>query len=204
MSTRGRVQPGRAGRLRLRHSLEVATRGASLLERKLLVLRERHEQLAARRTAAEHAWHEALAEAESWLLRGVLLGGERAVAAAAVADRAAVTATWVNSMGVRHPGDPRCRDARRAEREAAPGNTALARAEAAYRSAVRAAAGCAAAQASARLVEAELERTRYRLRALTHHWIPRLTAELAAVELALEQAEHEDAVRRRRAAGGRS
>ncbi|MBM9438402.1 hypothetical protein [Actinacidiphila bryophytorum] len=38
------------------------------------------------------------------------------------------------------------------------------------------------------------------------HWIPRLTAELADAELALEQAEHEDAVRRRRAgaAAGRA
>lgn len=199
MTARKHAQPGRAGRLRLRHSLDVAMRGAALLERKLRVLRDHHERLTARRTAAERAWHEALAEAEGWLLRGLLLGGERALETAAVADRAAVTVTWTNSMGVRHPADADCRDARRVAQEADPGNTALAHAATAYRSAVRAAAACAAAQAASRLVGAELDRTRHRLRALSHHWIPRLTAELAAAELALEQAEHEDAVRRRAA-----
>lgn len=203
MTARERAQPGRAGRLRLRHSLDVATRGAALLERKLHVLRGHHERLTARQAAAERAWHETVAEAESWLLRGLLLGGERALETAAVTARAAVTVTWTTSMGVRHPEGAECRDALRTAREADPGNTALARAETAFRSAVRAAAVCAAAQAASRLVAAELDRTRHRLRALNHHWIPRLTARLADAELTLEQAEHEDAVRRRRAGGPR-
>ena len=38
---RGRVPPGRAGRLRLRHSLGTALRGADLLERKLRLLLEK-------------------------------------------------------------------------------------------------------------------------------------------------------------------
>ncbi|WP_225848829.1 V-type ATP synthase subunit D [Streptomyces sp. HPF1205] len=203
MTARQDAQPGRAGRLRLRHSLDVATRGAALLERKLHVLRDHHERLTAREEAARDAWREALAEAESWLLRGLLLGGERALEKAAVAARAEVTVTWTTSMGVRHPADAGVRDAPRGAHEADPANTALAHAEAAFRTAVRAAAACAVARTAAHLVGAELDRTRHRLRALDHHWIPRLTARLADAELALEQAEHEDAVRRRRAGAHR-
>jgi DNA-binding CsgD family transcriptional regulator len=79
-------------------------------------------------------------------------------------------------------------------------NTPLAHAETAYRSAVRAAAGHAAHRTAAGLLAAEAERTRQRSRAVHRHWILRLQRELAAVEPALEEAEHEEAVRRRWAA----
>ena len=46
--------------------------------------------------------------------------------------------------------------------------------------------------------------TRRRLRALDKRWLPWLRAELADVELSLEQTEQEDALRLRRAAAGRS
>ncbi|MFC5957257.1 V-type ATP synthase subunit D [Streptomyces pratens] len=90
---------------------------------------------------------------------------------------------------------------------AAPAGTALIHAEAAFREALRAAAEYAVARAAGDIGEAELMRTRRRVRALRRHWTPRLESALARVELALEQAEHEDVVRRRRAArtreGGR-
>ncbi|MDX2874026.1 V-type ATP synthase subunit D, partial [Streptomyces ipomoeae] len=66
--------------------------------------------------------------------------------------------------------------------------------------AVRAAAEYAAAHAAAELVGAEVISTRHRVRALRRHWIPRLREDLARADLALEQAEHEDSVRRRWAA----
>ncbi len=201
MTARKRARPGRAGRLRLRHSLDAATRGAALLERKVNVLRDHRRRLTTEEARAARAWHEGLARAETWLLRGLLLSGERALETAAVADRAEVTVTWTNSMGVRHPEGADCRDAVRSAEEAGPGNTALTNAESAYRAAVRAAAAYAAAQAATRFVGAELDRTRHRVRALNHHWIPRLSAELADAELTLEQAEREDAVRRRWAGG---
>lgn len=83
-----RAATGRAGRLRLRRGLATALRGADLLERKLRLLLDREHT--ARRAAEEarRAWEEALADAETWLLRGVLLGGERALARAAPVDRA--------------------------------------------------------------------------------------------------------------------
>ncbi|MFD8544487.1 V-type ATP synthase subunit D [Streptomyces sp. NPDC059649] len=201
MTSAARASPSRAGRLRLRRSLDVALRGADLLEQKLHILQVRHEALRdAERTCAGR-WHENVAVAETWLLRALLLGGEQALAAAAEGmGPAEVTVDETSTMGVRHPSGASCSFPDRDPVAAAPRNTALAQAEAAYREAVRAAADYAAARAAARLVGAELLRVRHRVRALRRHWIPRLEEALARVGLALEQTDHEDAVRRRWAA----
>ncbi|WP_199835971.1 V-type ATP synthase subunit D [Streptomyces sp. TP-A0356] len=204
MSARRRgVPPGRAGRLRLRHSLGTAVRGAELLERKLRLLLDREREV--RRTAEEagRVWRDRLAEAETWCVRGLLIGGERALFEAAPADRAGVDVEWTALMGVSHPSRVSWKAPVRSLAERTPGNTALAHAQTAYRAAVRAAAEHSAARSAAELIAAEAERTRQRVRALRRHWIPRLTGELAAVELALEEAEHEEAVRRRWAASSR-
>ena len=193
-----RTPPGRAGRLRLRHSLDVAERGADLLEQKLRILRSEHQRLLRAREAAERAWRDLLSEAESWLLRGLLLGGEQALDSAAAGIVAAeVTVHWTTSMGVRHPATVSTSVPSRPPTAAAPTNTALVHAVAAYGRAVRAAADYAAAHAAAELVGAEVISTRHRVRALRRHWIPRLREALDRSDLALEQAEHEDSVRRR-------
>ncbi|MEU5591812.1 V-type ATP synthase subunit D [Streptomyces sp. NPDC020298] len=201
MSLHGRRVPaGRAGRLRLRRGLATALRGADLLERKLRLLLDRER--AARRAAEEtgRVWQERLAEADAWLVRGVLLGGEQALAQAVPVERARVDVEWAALMGVRHPAAVTWTDPVRSPAEPTPPNTALAHAETAYRAAARAAAENAAHRAAAELLAAEAERTRQRVRALRRHWIPRLRRELASLELALEEAEHEEAVRRRWAA----
>ncbi|MGI5441050.1 V-type ATP synthase subunit D [Streptomyces shenzhenensis] len=205
MSAHGRRAPtGRAGRLRLRRSLATARRGAGLLERKLRLLLDRER---AEREAAESAgrvWRERLADAETWLVRGVLLGGETALAEAVPADRARVDVRWGALMGVRHPAAVAWTGPVRSTAEPTPPNTALAHAEAAYRDAVRAAAEHAVHRAAAELLAAEADRTRQRVRALRRHWIPRLEGELTAVELALEETEHQEAVQRRWAASHRT
>lgn len=201
MAAMARIPPGRAGRLRLRHSLEVAQRGADLLERKLRILRSEQERLLRTEETAAVAWRDRLAEAETWLLRGLLLGGEQALdATASGIGPARVTVEWTSSMGVRHPSAASCTVPARPPTATAPANAALTHAETAYREAVSAAADHAAAAAAARIVGAEVLSTRQRARALRRHWIPRLQAALTHAELALEQAEHEDAVRRRWAA----
>ncbi|MFE4050174.1 V-type ATP synthase subunit D [Streptomyces sp. YIM B13518] len=200
-----RTPPGRAGRLRLRHSLDVAERGADLLEQKLRILRSEHQRLLRAEREAARAWRELLAEAESWLLRGLLLGGEQALDSAAAGIGAAeVTVRWSTSMGVRRPAAVSLSVPARPPTAAAPANTALVHAEAVYGRAVRAAAEYAAAHAAARLVGAEVSGTRHRVRALRRHWIPRLRESLDLSGLALEQAEHEDGVRRRWAARPRA
>ncbi|WP_405682219.1 V-type ATP synthase subunit D [Streptomyces sp. NBC_00057] len=193
-----RAPPGRAGRLRLRHGLDIAERGADLLEQKLRILRAEHQRLQRAEEAATRAWHEWLREAEAWLLRGLLLSGEGALEAAAEAlDPTDVKAHWAGFMGVRYPTNVSCTVPDRSPTAAAPANTALVHAEAAYREAVRAAAEHAAAAAAIRIIGAEVLSTRQRVRALQRHWIPNLREALTHAELALEQSEHEDAVRRR-------
>ncbi|MFF4603208.1 V-type ATP synthase subunit D [Streptomyces sp. NPDC001339] len=205
MTTAPRTPPSRATRLRLRHGLDVALRGADLLEQKSRILRTRHRLLLQVEETSAQRWHEQLRQAETWLLRGLLQGGEQALAAAAAGvGRADVTVDEASAVGVRYPSGTRCVIPSRAPTSASPGNTALVRAEAAYREAVRAAAEYAAARAATRIVGAELLSTRQRVRALRRHWIPRLEQALARVGLALEQSEHEDAVRRRWAARQRA
>ncbi|MDH6447697.1 MULTISPECIES: V-type ATP synthase subunit D [unclassified Streptomyces] len=192
-----RVPPGRAGRLRLRRGLEVARRGADLLDRKLRVLRARHEELLRAEGEARERWHARLTEAESWLRRGLILGGEEALDETAVRRPAQLEVTWTSTMGVRHPRAATCAVPEPDPDEPAPANTALVHAEAGYADAVRAGAEYAAAAAAARAVGDELLATRRRVRALRRHWIPRLEAALARVDAGLEQNEHEDAVRRK-------
>ncbi|MFF6772895.1 V-type ATP synthase subunit D [Streptomyces sp. NPDC012637] len=200
-----RVPPGRAGRLRLRLRLDTALRGADVLERKLLFLMDRERALRQAEEAAARIWSSRLREAETWLLRGTLLSGEQALAQAATVDRATVTIAYTTAMGVRHPAGVTCTPAARSPDDPTPRNSALVRAEAAYRDAVTTAAEYAAAREATRLVAAEVRRTRQRVRALRHHWIPRLSGELAAAEQSLEQTEHEESVRRRWAsASGRA
>lgn len=196
-----RIPPGRAGRLHLRRSLAVAARGADLLERKLSILRAEHQRLVQAEQDAAAGWHELLGEAETWLLRGLVLSGEHALdAAAAGLAPADVTVSWTTSMGALHPSEVSCAVPARPPTAVAPGNAALINAEAAYRRAVTAAADYACNRAAARIVGAEMLSTRQRVRALQRHWIPRLQEALARADLTLEQSEHEDAVRRRWAA----
>ncbi|MFC0597878.1 V-type ATP synthase subunit D [Streptomyces palmae] len=197
MTSGSRLPQGRAGRLRLRRGLRVAHRGADLLERKSGILRAEEERLRAAADAADHTWRESVRQAETWLVRAVLLGGQQALAAAAAGVGAAEVALGeTTSMGVRHPAEADCTVPPRAAEAAAPGNTALVHAENAYRQAVRAAVEYAALSAAARLVGAEARRTRRRIRALRRHRIPRLEEQLGRIGQALEQDEHEDAVRR--------
>ncbi|MFJ3336244.1 V-type ATP synthase subunit D [Streptomyces sp. NPDC086766] len=200
MSARPRQPPGRAGRLRLRRRLDAAQRGADLLERKLRLLLDRLRALEDTARAAEERWRALTAEAEEWLLKGVVIAGEGAVAEAAPAATGTLDVRWAALMGVRHPDGSHWTPPARDPGEALARTTALVHAETAYRDAVGAGAEYAVARTAAALLTEEATRTRQRVRALRRHWIPRLTAELAAADQALEQAEHEESVRRRWAA----
>jgi|GEM_PF-6669276 len=86
-----------------------------------------------------------------------------------------------------------------------PDGAALIAAEAAFRTAVPAAVQAAVEHAAVRALQDAVTATRRQVRVLRRHWIPTLAAALAAVDTALEQADHEDTVRRTAWAGpGRS
>ncbi len=197
-----RTPPGRAGRQHLLHRLAVAARGADLLEKKLRILRTEHQRLVEAEEACSAAWRERLGEAETWLSRGLVLSGESTPCTSAAAGLAPadVTVRWTASMGVRRPSGISCTvpARRRAQphRATPPWSTPRPPTGKRYGPPPT----TPAHGRPARIVGAEVASTSRRVRALRRHWIPRLQEALAHVDLALEQSEHEDSVRRRWAA----
>jgi V/A-type H+-transporting ATPase subunit D len=194
-----RVPPGRAGRLWLRGRLQVAQRGLDLLDRKLRILRREHERLALLAQRTGDGWERACGQAETWLLRAALLGGQRALRLSADSSPVEVTIAWRDTMGIRYPAEASCEFGKEAS-PPLPGTAALDPAAAAHRAALAAAVQHAAATAALETVAAEITATSQRLRAIQDRWIPRLQATLAEVELALDESEQADAARLRRAA----
>ena len=191
---------GRAGRSWLLQRLATAERGVELLDAKLRVLqREQYRHhLRAERTAAE--WARACTAAETWLLRGALLGGRRALRDAVPAAPATVDVTWAVVMGVRYPGGATVVAARPDDGAPTASNTALVQAAAAFRTAVETAAEHAVEDLAVHRIDAEVAATRRRLRAVRDRWIPRLHGALGQVELDLEELEHAEGIRLRWAA----
>jgi V/A-type H+/Na+-transporting ATPase subunit D len=173
--------------------LEVARRGADLLDRKLRILQSELDRLrsSAAQTGAE--WDRCQAEAETWLLRAALLGGQRAIRLAAAGAYADVTISHAVSMGVRYPAAATCA----APPPGAWDGPALAAARQAHQAALVAAVRHAGAAEALRVIESEALATRYRLRAVRDRWIPRLEEALAEVTFAIEEQERADAARLR-------
>jgi V/A-type H+-transporting ATPase subunit D len=192
------VPPGRAGRLWLQRRLRVAARGAELLDRKLRILRGELEALRAEQARAAADWDRCRADAELWLLRAALLGGQRAIRLAADGGLADVTVSYASVMGVRYPSGTSCAFPESATWD----GPVLGSTRQAYRAALAAVVRYAAATEAVRLVEAETLATRYRVRAIKDRWMPRLEQALAEVTLAIEEQEIADAARLRLGAGG--
>jgi V/A-type H+-transporting ATPase subunit D len=196
--------PGRAGRLWLQHRLATAQRGADLLDHKLRILRTERERLVLQRERTAAAWLAASREADTWLLRGVLLGGERGIRLSADQPRAEVEVVWEAPMGVRYPAQASCTLPDPSPGTPLADNAALVEARACLRRALQAAVRHAAVESAVRVLEAEELATRRRVRAIQDRWIPRLHDALADVQLRLEEEEHADGVRLRWAAGRRA
>lgn len=192
-----RHPPGRGGRIWLRHRLAAARRGADLLDSKLRILRREEQRFAvlAERTRLE--WEASVAEAERWLLRAAVLGGQRGVRADPGDSPAAVDVAWASVMGVRYPARAAVRLPEELPRSPVAATAALPMARAAYRRALEAAVAHAAADGAARVVSAEVRTTRLRLRAIQDRWVPRLEQALAGVEASLLEAEGAENVRLR-------
>jgi V/A-type H+-transporting ATPase subunit D len=191
------MPPGRAGRLWLQRRLAVARRAATLLDQKLRILRHEQERLdlLVRRTGP--AWERTCGEAETWLLRSVLIGGQRAVRHATGESLAEVSVNWTSAMGLRYAAEAVYLAPAADAGAGTVGSAAPVRARTAYAEALDAAVRHAAAQAALRSVEAEMAGTRRRLRAVEDRWIPRLEAALAKVRLELSEAERTEKVRLR-------
>jgi V/A-type H+-transporting ATPase subunit D len=193
-----RVPPGRAGRLWLRGRLQIAERGLDLLDRKLRILRGEQERLALLTERTGHDWELACRQAETWLLRAALLGGQRALRLAAEGPPTQVTVAWRDTMGIRYPAEATCEPTVDAA-EPPLGGLAVDQARAAHREALAAGVRLAAATAALATIAEEIATTSQRLRAIQDRWIPRLRTALAELELALDETEQADAARLRRA-----
>lgn len=187
--------PGRAGRLWLVQRLTVARRAADLLDRKLRILSRELARLRERSESTRQDWVSQCSEADRWLLRAVMLGGERAIEAGAAAGSTEVTVAYTQTMGIEHPRDARCAISEPGEWEGAT----VTQARHAYGAALAAAVQHAAASAASAAVQAEADITRYRLRAVRDRWIPQLQEALTQTELSIEELERADAARLRRA-----
>ena len=201
MALLARVPPGRAGRLWLRSRLATARRGREQLDRKMRIL---VPELQRRRLQAERCrreWAAAMDQAQTWLLRAALLGGQDVVRHAVGPDRAEVELTWTTTVGLSYPVDVTVVGPQDDTLPLAA-NSAIGPAAAAYRAALLAGVRTAAAEEAVRRVEAESAITRRRLRALEKRWLPALDDALRALELSLEQSEQEDSMRLRRTAAG--
>jgi V/A-type H+-transporting ATPase subunit D len=202
-----RHPPGRAGRPWLAHRLDVAARGAELLDDKQRALLRERARLLPTVAQARERWERLAGEAETWHIRAALLGGERALALATPeADApASVTVRWQTVLGVTCPVDAQI--AGPPPGGAALGATAaLIEAASAHRRALEAAAEVAVAERALTLIESELRATSLRRNAIRHRWIPAHQRALSDLDAALEELEREDATRVRSITGrdGRS
>jgi V/A-type H+-transporting ATPase subunit D len=188
---------GRAGRLHLRHRLAVAARASELLDRKSRILAGELDRLGLEAHRTGEQWERSAREARAWLQRAEALDGQRALAAAIPADRAAVAIQYGEAMGVRYPvhatvtppGDP-----------VRVGSSALSFAADAHRRALAAAVQHAAISRAVAMLAAELAHTRTRQRAIDHRWIPQLENALRILEMQLDELDREENVRVRWAA----
>jgi len=190
---------GKAARLVLRQRLAVARRGADLLSRKRQALLAEQRRLRAAATAAAGEWAQAIAEAERWLARSALLddAGEIARIASYAQHAPELTVAWEPLMGIVRPRIAVLEQGPAPPISSLGGSSALHYAALAYRRATRAAAAQAAAQIALEQVSHELATVARRARAIERRLIPRQEAELATLELSLEESEREEAARLR-------
>lgn len=194
-----RIPPGRAGRLWVEHRLEVARRGADVLNQKRRALIRLARELDALLEDAQADWEDAAREASDWLARAAILSGPRHLRLALLHTnrRATARVRWRNSLGVVYPTACEIDLPERIDVAALGGSAALAGASDAHRRALDAAARFAVLKGAHTRVTAELTATARRARAIERRWIPEHEAALRRLELSLDEAEREEAARTR-------
>ncbi len=190
-----RHPPGRGGRLWLQHRLEVATRGADLLDKKRRALVQEHRRLRVLARETEIEWTKAANEAEIWVNRAAVMAGEEKLAMQAAGHpRADATIHWRSSMGVAFASEAKV-DLGPSPTGASGGSAAADIAVSASRRAVAAAVEDAVARSALKRISSELAVTSRRQRALERRWLPALTEAEHRLGEALDEVEREEATR---------
>jgi V/A-type H+-transporting ATPase subunit D len=197
---------GRAGRPWLTHRLAVARRGAGLLDEKYRALVRERRRLEPLVAQAGEEWRHRAADAERWLARAVVMGGEQQleVASAGALRRADVRVRWRTVLGVTCPAEAPVETHADPELSARGGSAALLSAAEAHRRALDAAARLGVADGALRRIDAELRATALRRNAIERRWIPAHEAALAALDVSLEETEREEGARVRWVTAGAS
>jgi V/A-type H+/Na+-transporting ATPase subunit D len=192
-----RIPPGRAGRTWLLARLEVAHRGAELLDRKRQALLAEQAQIRAEAERARREWDDAAAEVERWTSRAEIVdgAGRLELLARHAQDRASLELSWLNFMGARMPRADAIDVPEPPAVSALGGSSAAVLLARACCNATRAASRYAIAQRAESELSVELGRAARRLRALRKRWIPQHEQALAALDLALDESQREQAIR---------
>jgi V/A-type H+/Na+-transporting ATPase subunit D len=192
-----RIPPGRAGRLWLLRRLDVARRGADVLDQKRQTLLREQERLAERLAETTAEWERLAVAAAEWNTGALTIAGPRRVLLSALhrGARAEVSVEWRNTLGVVVPASARVQLGASPDFVALGGGSTVALAAQAHERALAAAAAHAAARMAHDAISAELATTTRRVRAIERRWIPQHEAELARLELRLEEVELEDVAR---------
>jgi len=192
-----RIPPGRAGRTWLVSRLDVARRGAELLDRKRQALLAEQARVRAQAEQARREWQDAATQVGVWTARaGIVDGAIRLeLLARHVEHRAALELSWKNLMGARLPHAESIDVPDPPPVSALGGSSAAVMLARACAQAARAAARYGIAERAEAELSAELERAARRLRALRERWIPQHEHALASLDLALDEAQREQAIR---------
>ena len=189
-------QRTRAGRLRLVARLDVAAHAAELLRSKEEVLERERVRLEGHAKRASGEWAGICDVAASELVRARMLGASRELARLRGGGTATITPDWQDAMGIVYPGGVECEPG---ERPAVTATAALRPATDSYRAALVAAGQHAAASAAVERLDAELAATRRRRRAIEDRLHPALSAALHELDLHLDEADRDEALRVRMA-----
>jgi len=192
-----RIPPGRAGRTWLLARIEVARRGAELLDRKRQVLLAEQMRMRAKVAQTRDEWFEAAAQVEAWTRRaGIVDGAIRLeLLTRHVQEPASLELSWRNLMGAQLPDAKAIDVPDPLSVSALGGSSAAVLLAHACCHATRAAARYAVAERAEAELSAELARAARRLRALRDRWIPQHEQALAALDLTLDEAQREQAIR---------
>jgi V/A-type H+/Na+-transporting ATPase subunit D len=177
--------------------LEIARRGAELLDRKRQALLRERARVHGEAADARRAWQDAAASAQLWSARAAILdgGGRLELLARHVGSPASLRLSRSNLMGAHLPTAEQITLPEQPELSALGSSSATVIAARACREATRAAARYAVAERAEAELSAELGRAARRLRALQQRWIPQHEQALAHLDLALDESQREQAAR---------
>lgn len=184
----------RAGRLRLMARLNLARHGVDLLHSKEEALQRERTRLEGHVARTKQQWEQRCIDAAAWLLRSRALGASEELTSIVTRGpgSATVSANWQASMGITYPGVVDCTPG---PEPTLTSTSALRPSIDAYRIALHSAAEHASTTTALHRLDAELDSTRRRRRAIEQRLVPDLEHTLHDLDLHLDEQDRDEALR---------